>query len=60
MHDYSTPQLTRFGDFTELTGFFGPSAMDDVAMDESGNDVSEDDDTGSIDACAQVDGVCLS
>ena len=55
MKNYSAPQLTRFGDITELTGYFGPSAADDVFMDTAGNDVSDDDDTGSIDACASTD-----
>ena len=55
MKNYSRPQLTCFGDITELTGYFGPSGVDDVFIDHEGNDISDEDDTGSTDACASAD-----
>lgn len=59
MKDYTSPQLIRFGDIVDVTGVFGPSGVDDVFVDPSGNDISETDDPGkpggSTDACASSD-----
>lgn len=61
---YETPKLTSYGDVTQITGVFGASGANDVFIDRTGNDISNQHDPGppggSIDACATPDQqVCL-
>lgn len=59
MKHYTSPEMVAYGNLTEVTGVFGDSGLDDVFIDENGNDISDDDDPnlpgGSIDACASDD-----
>jgi len=61
---YVTPELTCYGDLVEITGVFGASGANDVFIDSTGNDISDEHDPGapggSIDACATPDlDICL-
>lgn len=65
MKQYTSPELVAYGNLTTVTGVFGDSGLDDVFIDENGNDISDTDDPnlpgGSTDACASDDlDVCRS
>ena len=50
---YSPPEITDYGDVTDITGIFGSASTGDVLVDVNGNVVMEG--TGSIDACPTLD-----
>jgi len=47
MKDYTSPELVAYGNLTHVTGVFGPSGADDVFLDESGIDISDQNDPGT-------------
>jgi len=59
MKHYTSPEMVAYGNLTEVTGVFGDSGLDDVFIDENGNDISDEDDPGlpggSVDGCASDD-----
>lgn len=52
---YTAPEMVTYGDLTQVTGVLGVNGADDVFLNESGEDVSTEEDSGSTDACASDD-----
>lgn len=59
MKQYTSPEMVAYGNLTDITGVFGDSGLDDVFIDDAGNDISDTEDPGlpggSIDSCASDD-----
>lgn len=60
MKQYTSPQLTEYGDVADLTAIFGSATTGDVLVNTTGQVVQEG--TGSIDACPTrdpINGECV-
>ncbi|MCJ2543982.1 lasso RiPP family leader peptide-containing protein [Thermostichus vulcanus] len=55
--EWGSPSFVKHGSFSELTQLFGNAGSD--VLTGPGGVVVGDPGTGSIDACAQIEGKCI-
>lgn len=54
---YTSPKMVDYGNLTQVTGIDGVNGADDVFLNSSGEDTSDEfgDVSGSVDGCATTD-----